>query len=1065
MRLLHISDLHYRRDSADDGIEILNAASVDISSLARDRIFDAVIFTGDLVYSGTNYDDFGSAMELCILPLLEASGTQLNQFVVVPGNHDIDREKVSPLLERSIADGVDSAVHANQLVDDANAMDFRNARLANFYTFVEDFWPGSYVPNELGRVCTVETNEGILSVAAANSAWRCTGRAENSDRHKVLVTERQIDSLITAQASQSPTLRVFAAHHPFDWLADFDRDQLLPVLSRNFDAALFGHTHTPLPVGTATASGQLFVNTTGSLFQEEGRVAAFTVLDFDIETQSVTAIYRRHFSNRRAFDSDNEVAENGTHVFSYGKSYSRLSTNVFKSIAVPVDHRSALRESLNLNVSIVQQTYLRSDAGLELLIEPAAYFARESRHSLFEEDGSQTKRVPLVDWCEEPGVTFILGERESGKTSALLWMLRETIDVGDTSAIYVDLRHLDRAKSALRKTIRSRFRAAGISTSVDLSDAPNYVLALDNFDPKNDSHFDWLKGIQRENVTSTYVALEDNGFVRDPSGWALGDLEVRVCYLGDYAGREIRALANSIYPELPKERARDLINSALSVMVNQNLKRSPWAIVMVLLIFQHEPAFQYSDVTNLVDKYLDLVLGKWAAGDDEVIGYDHGNRKHFLISMAVEFEKTKRDAFSEDELIQFANHYVDRYGPPLDGPTIVKDLITRRIIGGDVESVAFSLGDVQQFLLASAVTTSIGVTEDYLLQDPDHFFNAIVHLAGLTRDPKISLEHLSSDLSSLLDTIGGTQTTLFNSLDESVWGKVPGLEETLEGLERLGAEVVESLAQDSWERDADELLDQAKDEDDASSSRESETANTKSGEVEAGLARLLEVNALFSLCIQRSDHIGDQGLRLKYAESAVKGWATLFIAVCAFETTRTDAEKESLIERLKEAGYSGRRAEAVVQFGAFYQTLNLVNGLLSTPKLRSVFQGFDLQSPLDSGDMVTSLLVWSLMVNEFVDGWSDYTNAMTERFKDRAHALYIVETVLFNTYCDPKLDPSKVESIEKVFLHVLALHDSGRRSSETIAKNMQLLQSSRENALFSQRMKEISPSVTEAPDE
>src|ERR1700722_9037633 len=108
MRLLHISDLHYRRDSDADRVEILKAASADIASLAGDRSFDAVIFTGDLVYSGTNYDDFGSAMDLCIPPILDASGTRLDQLVVVPGNHDIDREKVSPLLEQSIADGVNS---------------------------------------------------------------------------------------------------------------------------------------------------------------------------------------------------------------------------------------------------------------------------------------------------------------------------------------------------------------------------------------------------------------------------------------------------------------------------------------------------------------------------------------------------------------------------------------------------------------------------------------------------------------------------------------------------------------------------------------------------------------------------------------------------------------------------------------------------------------------------------------------------------------------------------------------------------------------------------------------
>jgi predicted MPP superfamily phosphohydrolase len=96
LSILHLSDIHLSDEKLKD-FSIIRTALVDrIQKIkaARGADPDVVIFSGDLVLRGQDRQDFELAKVEFIDPILKAANLSKTNFLIVPGNHDIDREIV-----------------------------------------------------------------------------------------------------------------------------------------------------------------------------------------------------------------------------------------------------------------------------------------------------------------------------------------------------------------------------------------------------------------------------------------------------------------------------------------------------------------------------------------------------------------------------------------------------------------------------------------------------------------------------------------------------------------------------------------------------------------------------------------------------------------------------------------------------------------------------------------------------------------------------------------------------------------------------------------------------------
>jgi predicted MPP superfamily phosphohydrolase len=123
LRVLHVSDLHFRLQDTADSQTIIKALLSDVTStfISKGKRPDLLVFSGDLAFSGEESASFESAWSFLIEPLANICELGPDRIFITPGNHDISREDVRSLdtLEVGFRAKLDSTAAVNAFIDRA----------------------------------------------------------------------------------------------------------------------------------------------------------------------------------------------------------------------------------------------------------------------------------------------------------------------------------------------------------------------------------------------------------------------------------------------------------------------------------------------------------------------------------------------------------------------------------------------------------------------------------------------------------------------------------------------------------------------------------------------------------------------------------------------------------------------------------------------------------------------------------------------------------------------------------------------------------------------------------
>jgi 3',5'-cyclic AMP phosphodiesterase CpdA len=92
-RILHLSDLHWSENTKADQEILVTELLKDLALITQDRQPDRIVFSGDLVYSGSDILGFEAAKVALLDRIRDALGISENSILICPGNHDVDRKK------------------------------------------------------------------------------------------------------------------------------------------------------------------------------------------------------------------------------------------------------------------------------------------------------------------------------------------------------------------------------------------------------------------------------------------------------------------------------------------------------------------------------------------------------------------------------------------------------------------------------------------------------------------------------------------------------------------------------------------------------------------------------------------------------------------------------------------------------------------------------------------------------------------------------------------------------------------------------------------------------------
>jgi len=241
---LHLSDWHqenerfkFNRKVVCDGlIKDIKAREQEISP--RLKKIDFIVFSGD-VAKGGDPDEYKKAIDEFFKPILDACELGQERLFIVPGNHDLNRDQIPVSLSEPLI--------SNEEVERCWS-EKRKTALLPFQDFYHSF--PDLTGRESGEHCDfgpIEVGGKKISLLCINSAWMCARHKDEggkvSDQGYLCVGEPQIyESLEKISGSE---IRIALLHHPFDWLAPFDRNRMDVHLKRKCNFILHGHAHEP----------------------------------------------------------------------------------------------------------------------------------------------------------------------------------------------------------------------------------------------------------------------------------------------------------------------------------------------------------------------------------------------------------------------------------------------------------------------------------------------------------------------------------------------------------------------------------------------------------------------------------------------------------------------------------------------------------------------------------------------------------------------------------------------------------------------------------------------------
>lgn len=307
---VHVSDIHFGQER-DERLHIhtdvkdqLIADAAEVVRGLPGGVAHGILVTGDIAQAGKHeqYEQAGKWLDR----LAEAVGCEIYRIQLVPGNHDLDRDKVSmggEFLLNVLRKG-GATEYEKVLANDADRATLF-ARFEDYGRFSEGY---DCVLDEEGRYATnlhVELAPGrTIRFVRMNSALLCTGDE----------TEKEPELMVGARQFTIPRNKgeenVVLIHHPLHWFKD--SEDARRYLRGRARVLISGHEHNPkVSVDPVEEGSDLMMLAAGATVPyKSNAIYTFTynviVFDWDPEQDALTVvIYPRAWNaERTCFEAD-----------------------------------------------------------------------------------------------------------------------------------------------------------------------------------------------------------------------------------------------------------------------------------------------------------------------------------------------------------------------------------------------------------------------------------------------------------------------------------------------------------------------------------------------------------------------------------------------------------------------------------------------------------------------------------------------------------------------------------------------------------------------------------------
>jgi predicted MPP superfamily phosphohydrolase len=595
MRILHIGDYHYKPKGNNYEQNLMVTKMID--NLKSKPKIDLVLFSGDLVNSGSDYQNFELAHESLIKKISIELQIPFSNIIISPGNHDIRREDCM----KSIINYFDEKITNNDQINqeyDKNSNDYKLSIKSsqNYIKYLKTHFQNEYIEiNDLVSLNLKDIAGKKIAIVALNSAWLSCGHRE--DKNFLMFPSLVLKNLILK--IKDTDCKILMIHHPLSYFKEFNAIELEDLIHKEFDFIFSGHIHREQISTKYAGNNGIYANTTQATltFDKDGQIG-YSVINYSLEDSSEIVINRASYNLKDHLFIDSPPVHLHVPCGEEKAQQNKIRSKITSKFSVELNKANELLLEYDEESG---RNFLDFFTNPVLSLNSGTDNTKSDKPGLFNFETLYTDEKSYL----------IFGKDKSGKTSLLkkmqLYFLKNYSQFGKVP-FYLDYKDLEMKSNPidLNKLIRNYYEIPK-ADSEKLIENGQVILLIDNLNTTSPvnwivvSFLDQHRDIQFV-ICSDYIASRI--YFEE-----LDHLEYTKLYFKDLTRKEIRQYSKK-HNSVKEYKEEEVLEKVTKMLKQLQLPVNYWTVSLILLIYKKSNNDYNKNLFGILDLCVDEILQK-----------------------------------------------------------------------------------------------------------------------------------------------------------------------------------------------------------------------------------------------------------------------------------------------------------------------------------------------------------------------------------------------------------------------------------------------------------------------
>ncbi|MCA6438040.1 MAG: metallophosphoesterase [Bacteroidetes bacterium] len=773
IRIIHISDFHQESDELTFKKDQLVTALLDDMQqyVNPDSI---LVFSGDLIdkggkgFSKKTKNPFLSMQNSFLNKIVERHPLLKEKIFIVPGNHDIQRDVVTPIEQSGMLLETATLAKIEETIKNIRSKNIYTSRLEKYKAFESDYYQPykdknlSYFENSF----IVKLNGTKVGISCFNSSWLCY---DESDKGKLVIGEAQIERSL--KFIKDCAVKIAITHHPLEHLSKIDYDCIYPTVEREYDMHLSGHVHNMDSSYRQGLYGDLLNSISRSTVADHNPVRkyinGYSIIDYT-KNHSSKIILRQYVETKKAFVPDNVIGDlNGEKIYASMSPAEKIDQVVSERALDFVKDNRLQKLDDHLIVSVNNKSLG------EMFVHPTISNFPISNSKIEAETKIENKKYLLSDLLEHDDNFIIYGAKEAGKTVLLdriLLLAHDDFKLYKKVPVIIPFSKIEGNNI---EGIVKEYLGLNNKEYKSLISKHKLLILVDDiiFDSKYEKSIN-LIGKEIESNSNIQVICTSTQIMESTMPKEYLDYEkfneFNLLFIQNFGTKEIRQLITKWF-EGKKVDYREQVEKLIKNFQELSLPRTPLAISLFLWIFEKQENKPINNAV-LVEMFVENLLEKTNFENLNLGGFDFHNKQR-LLAFSAKFMLDKDDFSNSyqvlyDDLLDFyKKHLKGKFEGNIE--SILKDFIKRGIFFCvDEKYVKFKSAFFFHYFLAKYIDIDSKFKDEVFTGDNYlDYINELDYFTGLKRDSATTLDFLIGKLNETFSQINKHLENNFDKID------------------------------------------------------------------------------------------------------------------------------------------------------------------------------------------------------------------------------------------------------------------------------------------------------------